>query len=486
MVLALAAQALMAAPSLKQRIDRALAASGGARRAHWGIHVVDLGSGRTLYAKNENHYFVPASNAKLFSTALALLRLGPEHRFRTLVLAEKRPDGAGRLAGDLILYGGGDPTLSGRPLPYRRGAAPGEPLAALEELASQAVAGGLRRVEGDIVGDDTAYVWEPYPDGWAQNDTIWEYGAPVSALTVNDNAIALTIRPGARAGDPARLMLRPALEYYAIDNGVRTTEGGARRIRVDRPAGSRELRIRGTIPLGDGGAAQLLAIDDPALYAAMAFRDALERRGVSIRGGVRSRHRPPDDDQGAQGPPAGFELARRQSPPLIETLRVINKISQNLEAELVLREVGRVRRGSGSREAGIEELKAMLAEMGAAREDYRFEDASGLSRLTLVTPALVTRLLRFVYLAPAGGAAWAGLLPVGGEDGTLASRFQGKPGAGRILAKTGSLSHTGALAGYLQRGGRPALAFSVVVNNYNAPSTELRRAIDKIVLELVD
>lgn len=489
-LLLLVAQALAAAPPLKQRIDRILDSSPAARRAHWGIHIADLATGRTLYARDENSYFVPASNTKIFSTSLALLRLGPDHRFRTLVIAEKAPDNAGRVAGNLILYGGGDPTLSGRPLPYKKGSALGDPLVALDELAAQVASHGVRRVDGDVVGDDTAYVWDPYPSGWAQNDTIWEYGAPVSALTINDNTISLAIKPGARPGDPARFSQSPAIEYYQIENRVSTVDKGERRIHVDRPAGSRELRIWGTIPRGGDGSTQLLAIDDPALYAALALRDALERRGILIRGRALARHRPLDEvDDPVRGsppePPPGVEMARRESPPLVEALRVVNKISQNLEAELVLREVGRIRRGVGSRQAGIEELKELLAQAGAAKDDYHFEDGSGLSRLTLITPSLATRLLRFVQASPHGDA-WVGLLPVGGEDGTLAYRFEGRPAAKRIHAKTGTLSHVSALSGYAERGGKPAMVFSVIVNNYNSPSSEIRRVIDMIATSLVE
>ncbi|MBI4874006.1 MAG: D-alanyl-D-alanine carboxypeptidase/D-alanyl-D-alanine-endopeptidase [Acidobacteria bacterium] len=486
----LLSQALAAAPPLKPRMDRLLDSSPAARRAYWGVHVVDLASGKTLYARNDDRFFVPASNTKLFSTALALLRLGPEHRFRTLVVAEKAPDAAGCVAGDLVLYGGGDPTLSGRPLPYRKNAASGDPLGPIEELAGQVAARGVRRIEGDLVGDDTAYLWDPYPAGWAQSDTIWEYGAPVSALTVNDNTLALSIRPGAQAGDPARLEQSPPLVHYQIENRVRTVERGERKIRIDRPAGSREVRVWGSIPRGDAGTTQLLAIDDPALFAALALREALERKGIGVRGRAVARHRAIDEvEDPAQGvasaAPAGVELARRESAPLLETLRVVNKISQNLQAELVLREVGRVRRGVGSRQAGLEELKAMLAEAGAAKEDYHFEDGSGLSRLTLITPALATRLLRFVWRSP-HGADWVTLLPVGGEDGTLASRFEGQPSASRIHAKTGSLSHVSALSGYIERAGKPALAFSVIVNNYNSPPSETRRVIDRIGLLLAE
>src|SRR5581483_5475406 len=143
------------------------------------------------------------SNAKLFTIALTLTRLGPDFKFETRVLANTGPDSAGVVRGGLRLIGGGDPNLSGRAIPFRSGAAAGNPLAPIEELADQIVKRGVRRVEGGIVGDDTWYVWEPYPEGWAADDTEYDYGAPVSALSVNDNAFTVTVRPGARIGDPA-------------------------------------------------------------------------------------------------------------------------------------------------------------------------------------------------------------------------------------------------------------------------------------------
>lgn len=488
----LLAQALLAPATLEEKIDAVLESSpAGARRAFWGIQIADAASGEVLYQKDADRFFVPASNTKLFSTALALVRLGPDHRFETTVNARQAPDASGRLRGDLLLIGGGDPTLSAREVPYKKGPIKGDPLQAIKELADQLVADGLLRIDGDVVGDDTAYVWEPYPEGWSQDDALWEYGAPVSALTVNDNSLSVTVRPATRAGDPARLFFSPSLNYLLVENRIITTAGGERKIHVRRNPGSRRLYLWGAIPSKDRGITQLVAVDDPALFAASALLDALTRRGVSISGQAVARHRFPNEapdlksggDRAASRPPV--ELARRTSPPLVETLRILNKVSQNLHAEIVLREVGRVKRNIGSREAGLEELQTFLAEAGIEKGECKLRDASGLSRLNLITPAAVTKLLIFMYRSE-HREAWLSLLPVGGEDGTLSERFAGKPDGRRILAKTGTVSHVSALSGYARREKGDLLAFSILVNNYNAQASEVRRVIDKICIVMIE
>jgi serine-type D-Ala-D-Ala carboxypeptidase/endopeptidase (penicillin-binding protein 4) len=478
------AQLLAGATPLEERIDALLDSSAGARHAFWGIRIVRVESGEVLYEKNPDRFFIPASNTKLFTTALALERLGPDYRFRTAV-AGPSPDSAGTVRGDLIFIGGGDPTMSGREYPFRKDARAGDPMRAIEELAEQLAARGVQRVEGDIAGDDTAYVWEPYPEGWAQDDGVWEYGAPVSALTFNDNAMTLRVKPGPEAGEPARLQLTPEAGYFAIDNRVATTTGGEREIRIERAPGSRQLRVWGSLPAKDRGYSVLVAADDPALYAATALREALIRRGVAVSGKAIARHRPanevPNLKMGGEGPArvAGGELAFRESPPLAEILRVIDKVSQNLHAEIVLREVGRARRNLGSRQAGIEEMREFLRPAGIANDEYNLEDGSGLSRLNLVTPAAVTKLLLAMSRSP-HAEVWASLLPVGGEDGTLSDRFKGARDGVRVRAKTGTLSHASALSGYVDSRSHGTIAFSVLVNNYNAPSREIRAVIDRI------
>jgi len=465
------------AGSLAESIRRLLAESPAAQTAFWGIEVVDLKTGRTLYRQNATRFFVPASNTKLFTTSMALTRLGPDFTFQTRVLADAPPDASGRIAGDLRLVGGGDPNLSPRAIPYHTGAVTGNPLTAIEDLAGQVVSRGVKRIDGNIVGDDTWYVWEPYGPGWSIDDPQYDYGAPVSALTVNDNTLAVTVRPGERVGDPAAIELNPALEYYTIGNRVQTlAAGGERRIHSQRAGGTYQLELWGTIPLGGHGEELDLGIEDPAQYAALALRQALEERGVAVAGEAVVRHTLPGE---AAAPDTGQELARRVSAPLLEDLRITDKVSQNLHAELALRAVGRAMRQEGSREAGLEELKTFLAEAGVAADGYSIHDGSGLTRLNLVTPQTVVELLRHMYAGPQR-ENWISLLPVAGQDGTLSARFGGNAAAGRIHAKTGSLSHVNALSGYAQRAGGDWVAFSILVNNSNAPADEIRGVMDGI------
>ena len=479
----LALTAHLPAASLPQEITRLLDAAPAGRTAFWGIEIVDLASGKTLYTRNADRLFVPASNAKLFTVAMALARLGPRLRFQTRVLADAPPDAEGLLRGSVRLAGGGDPNLSARAIPYRVGAAIGDPLAAIDELAGQVVARGVKRIEGGIVGDDTWYVWEPYPEGWAIEDTQYDYGAPVSALSLNDNTLSLTVRPAGRAGDLAEVSLQPPLEYYAVDNRVRTVDAGSpRKIQVDRAPGTRQVRIWGEIPLRDSGEEFSLAVEDPAAYAALALRRALEERGVVVAGGASARHLFPG---GAAAPQAGVELAARESAPLLEDLRITAKASQNLHAELALRAVARSRRGEGSREAGLAEMKAFLTEIGIGPEAYNFSDGSGLARLDLVSPAAVIRLLHAMYTSPQRDD-WIGLLPVGGEDGTLQSRLGSGPAAGRIHAKTGTLSHVSALSGYAERRDGSWVSFAILVNNHNGQAAEVRGIIDRICTLIVE
>jgi D-alanyl-D-alanine carboxypeptidase/D-alanyl-D-alanine-endopeptidase (penicillin-binding protein 4) len=470
-----------AAP-LREQVEKLIGGSAAASRAFWGIQVTDPYNGHTVFESNSGHYFIPASNTKLFSTALALLRLGPRYRFTTTVTATAATDAHGHIRGDVSFVGAGDPNLSARELPYRKGPITGNALRAVDDLADQLVERGVRVIDGDVIGDDTRWPWDPYPEGWAIDDAISEDGAPVSALTINDNRLKVQLRPG-NPGDPAVVSYDPPLTYYFFHNGVRTgLRGSSALIEVDRAPGSREIVLRGTLPAGNGRISEYIAIDDPALYAANALRDALIGRGIMVRGQAVARHRGAGV---AKGNPGSVLLASHQSPPLVESLRVIDKVSQNLHAELVLRETARVVGGDGSRQLGIEALQGFLGEIGVPKEEYRFEDGSGLSRLNVVTPQLVATLLVYMYRSQYK-ADWMSFMPIGAEDGTLEKRFANLAGAVRMQAKTGSLSHVAALSGYATTQSGTVLAFSVMANNFNGPASEIRAVIDKIAIAIAN
>lgn len=471
--LLLSLAALSQAQTLEHKLDRLMEAGPGKYFA--GVEVYALESKKVLFKYNEDFLFMPASNMKVVTTALALMRLGPDYRFTTRLLREP--------SGDVVLAGSGDPSLSGRVYPYTKDSGSGPPLRALEALADRAVAAGLTRVDGDIVGDDRLYPYAPYPPSWTEDDILREYGAPVSALTLNDNTITINIFPGTEAGDPAQISLSPAIEYYAIDNRIVTVQkGGEARIRISRTQNSRQLLLWGSIPAGHGSFSDQLPVDDPALFAAEALYDALARRGVTITGKAVARHRSVHDDY---APEASVQLSARLSPPLVELLQVTDKTSQNLHAELMLREVGRVSRFMGTRESGLEEMTAFFKEAGASAGDARIEDGSGLARNVMVAPRLMTRILTYLYQSKYRDA-FVSLFPIGGEDGTLKHRMKDSDEAANVHAKTGTLSRAIALSGYAQSKTHGWLAFSIIVNSFTAPPSDVRKWIDKIALDLTE
>jgi serine-type D-Ala-D-Ala carboxypeptidase/endopeptidase (penicillin-binding protein 4) len=297
--------------------------------------------------------------------------------------------------------------------------------------------------------------------------------------------LTLQVTPGAAVGEPAALTFTPGIEFYRIENRVRTVPaGGEHRINFHRVPGSRYAELWGTMPLRDRGESLLISVEDPAEYAARALAAALEDRGVTAAGPATSRHLLPDevaDVKEAAGDEAvaGVELARRVSAPLVEDLRITDKVSQNLHAELALRAVAKAQRHMGSFEAGREEMRGFLSDLGIEQREYNLMDGSGLSRLNLVTPGAVVKLLRFMY-GTENRDAWISLLPVGGQDGSLSARFGQTSAAGRVHAKTGSLSHVSALSGYIERSDGTWVAFSILVNNYTGGSAGVRGVMDRI------
>jgi D-alanyl-D-alanine carboxypeptidase/D-alanyl-D-alanine-endopeptidase (penicillin-binding protein 4) len=467
------------AADLEQRLDAVV--RGNPAAASTGIQVVEVATGKVLYARNGDRLFLPASNLKILTSAMAWERLGPDYRFTTRVVREA--------SGNVVLVGSGDPSLSGRAFPYQKDGRTGPPLQAIEDLAEQIAARGIRRIDGDIVGDDGIFPWDPYPPSWTQDDTIRDFGAPVSALSLNDNVVAVSASPGARPGDPAALSLSPPLEYLTLDNRILTLPRGESSVRAQRVPSSRQWLLTGAVAFGHPPVAEILPVDDPALFAAAALYDALIRRGILVRGQAVARHRAPGIEY---TPVAGEELASRVSPPLAELLQVMDKQSQNLHAELLLRAAGwaahdGTRDGThdGTTDAGLAELRAYLAETGAVPSDWRLDDGSGLSRNALVTPRLLTHILARMAQSK-DRDSWASLLPAGGEDGTLSHRLCCLSQGRGVRAKTGSLNRASALSGYADSVTYGALAFSILVNDFSAPPAEVRQWIDKIAAQLLE
>jgi D-alanyl-D-alanine carboxypeptidase/D-alanyl-D-alanine-endopeptidase (penicillin-binding protein 4) len=388
------------------------------------------------------------------------------------------------------------------------------PLRYLAEMADQVAATGLKVVNGDVVGDDTLFPWEPYAQDWSIDDTVWGYGAPVSALTINDNQIKVTVTPAAVEGQPATVTVDPAVpSYYTLDVAVTTgAKKSGSHVQMERALGSKVLRVYGSIAADAQPDEEEVAIHDPAEYAAEALKGMLEARGIVVTGKARALHRISNDANGfikaSHEPLQGMDwskvygpesqlilcvnncdalqaayrnpLARHVSPVLLEDVIVTNKVSQNLHAEIFLHDLGGAVLADGSTVNGARVVRAFLERAGIDKDDFVFFDGSGLSGHDLVTPRATARLLQYASTQP-WFADWKKTLPVGGEDGSLVSRFGKGPLKDHVFAKTGTLGEARALSGYLECASGKTVIFSIMVGNHRPQTNEDRDVMDKVV-----
>jgi D-alanyl-D-alanine carboxypeptidase/D-alanyl-D-alanine-endopeptidase (penicillin-binding protein 4) len=433
-----------------------------------GIKVASLDSGRVLFEENANKLLRPASNMKLYTVATALDKLSPEFRFTTSVYAPARPDAAGIVHGDLTIYGRGDPSIAAR---FNSG----DYFKGIEELASRVTAAGVKRVEGDILGDETYFTGPQYGSGWEWEDLQWWYGAEISALTVNDNALDLYVKPGAKVGAPAVITTGPPDPLLTIMNHVTTAPSGTKRqLTIYRGLGTHALEIVGTMALDDRGFTGGIGISHPALLFIYLLRSALAKRGVVITG--RSRTIGPSVSGAPIGaaPISGLtEIVTFQSPPLSVIAAQTLKPSQNLYTELILRTLGRVvpapessaNDNPTSESAGLDVVRGFLKEAGINPAALVLSDGSGLSRNDMITAEATLQLLTYMSRHTHANV-FRDALPVAGVDGTLRNRMRGTLADNNLRAKTGSLSSAASLSGYLTTAAGERLVFSIIVNNY--------------------
>jgi D-alanyl-D-alanine carboxypeptidase/D-alanyl-D-alanine-endopeptidase (penicillin-binding protein 4) len=447
-----------AAPSLQAQVEAALAAAPAGTR--FGLLVLD-DQGREVLAINPDQRFIPASNTKLFTTAAALEVSGRDANAAqargttTLALVP-----VGRRPPDVVLTGGGA-ALSSAPDCIAR---------CLNSLIA-GIAAKARKV-GNIIADDTAFTDQRWSPGMSWNNIPTDSGTATSALVIDDNELPLVVSPGS----PGNLAVVTVSPYFTVRNEAVTVAEGATRLAFDRAVNGRELRVYGTIAAAAPPWRDLLGIDDPADFAAWMVRDGLRARGVKVTGTILLRHRPSPHPPPSGTMPvkaAAFAMAV-DSAPLDEEVAVINKRSQNLHAEVLLRQLGRIAARQdlftapaapdGSLEAGLLALRAVLAGAGLPRAGYDFSDGSGMSTYNRVSPRAAAGLLRWAKGRP-WGAVWRASLPVAGVDGTLRRRFGTAPLLGKLWAKTGTLNATNALSGYMTAASGRELTFAIFAND---------------------
>jgi len=438
-------------------------------RALMAVVVADAG-GSTIYQREAQKLTVPASNMKLLTMAVAADRLGWDYRFETTLEASGTVSN-GVLDGDLIVVGGGDPSIA---------ATATGPAPVFTEWADALLARGIRRVTGRLLGDDDVFEDEGRGAGWAWDNLTAGYSAPAGGLSYNENVVVLTVEPGTGPGDPARITAT-AGHPFVIENGVETgSVASAATLTVLQDDDRRHLRVSGQLPAGGEAQIRTTAVADPTRFFVDALLEVLVARGIAIDGGAR-------DLDAVDDPVAGprVEVARRRSPPLSALASRFMKSSQNFYGEMLLKSIGHAA-GDGSAEMGRRAVLETLGSWGVPVDAVVMYDGSGLSRYNYVTADAILRILQHVWSDPQSRGPYLALLPVGGVDGTLEGRMTTAPLAGRVQAKTGTINNMRALSGYLHARSGRVFVFSMIANHVTAPTGEVDAIVERALARLTD
>jgi D-alanyl-D-alanine carboxypeptidase/D-alanyl-D-alanine-endopeptidase (penicillin-binding protein 4) len=437
----------------------------------WGVEVKSLDTGRVLYALNARKLMMPASNMKIVTLAAAAEALGWDHRFKTTLETDAEiVDGA--LKGDLVVRGGGDPTINSRGSRAR---------AVFDEWAAGIKAAGIARIDGNIVADASAFDGRGLGQGWSWDYLEAGYAAPSSALEFNENIATLTVRPGAKPGDAARLELPPSTGLGLLHRVVTGEAGTATTINFELVPGSNNLDVSGSIAAGAQPATRDVAVGNPPLYFAHALTLALIERGIPVRGIPVVFQR-----STLLSPLPRTAIVESQSPPLREIATTMMKVSQNLYAETLLKAIGAAGGATGTASAGRAASQKIFEAWGIPPGSYVQADGSGLSRYDFLTAEMIVTLLERMHKDQKHRDAFLATLPIAGKDGTISTRMKNTRAEGNAVAKTGSISNVRALSGYVRTQDGETLVFSILANSFTIPATTVNWIADLAVEALAN
>lgn len=453
------------------------------RRGQIGVKIVSLNTGKVFFQQNGEKYFMPASNMKNFTVATALEKLTPDFKFVTSAYSASAPDSNGVIKG-LRIFGRGDVSISDA-------FNDGDKFKGLDRLADAIIAAGVKRIEGDIIGDETYFTGNPVGGSWEWDDLQFYYGAEVSALPLNDNAQSLSVTPGP-VGYQCSVRFMPFNPLVRITNLCTTTAAGTpRTLRIEKKVDRNIVEITGNLPVGNAGFSGFVSVSRPAELFVSLLKQRLEAKGVTVTGQTRAVN-----SKTAIPVEMSTEIAKLESPPLSVIAARTMKPSQNMYTETLLWTLGEDRRTKlaaagaqlstrDSAELGIESVETFMKEIGIAEDGIIQHDGSGLSRHNLITPEAVVQLYSYMAKQSRFSQAWRDSLTIGGVDGTLRNRFRGTKASGNVRGKTGTIDQVSALSGYVTTAGGEQLVFSMVVNGVNEVGMRTG-LIDDIVVSLAN
>ena len=455
--------------TLATALDGVLASSAFSR-ATVGVVVRSLDTGETLYSRNGRTWLVPASTMKVMTTVAAASRLGWDFRFETRLVATG-PVVKGVLDGDLLVVGTGDPTIN-RHHPTRADV--------FDAWARALKAHGIQRINGHIIGDDSLVESPGWGIGWAWDDLVEDYGAAVSALQYNENVATVTMGPGLTPGAPPVVYLTPSNHGLLVDvQAITSAEGTTASLAVARQPGTRILEVRGQAPWGGAAVSTTVAVANPTLFFTGELRQALLRHGIAVDGTAVDIDQESDRARASEG----TVLLVDQSAPLRDIATEMLAWSINLYAESLV--VALDRTAPGGTAEGVAMLRAVLDELGVPGEGYTTRDGSGLSRNDYLSAETLVAALSAAWRTPALREGLMAVLPVTGGPGMLERRLTGTPAAGRVHAKSGSMSNVRGLTGIVETTSGEPLAFAFLSNGFDVRGAEIDDRVDALLLALV-